>query len=449
VLPDVTVVRPGEGRRPHRWLSVTGGEIAAIRQGAAPSQGAPPLTRYAGSYVLPGLIDMHFHYPPARLPGEVALAGLLLLRHGVTTVRDTGSLDGSIFRVREQVRAGRLPGPRIFTCGRILNGADLPPPSRVVRDAAQARRAVAELAADGADCVKVYNDVGVPALLAIRDEARRRELPVIGHVPFGVRFDAAGLADVQHLTGVVPLPHSPEVPLKAVSRAWITLSEERMRFVVDTSVRQGIAHTPTLVVMKRFASLARYASERRSPEALLLPRHYRDIVWAPDRFPLVRDFAGEELALFDHRLAVMQRLVGRLHRAGVAIFAGTDPYNPFVVPGVSLHEELALLAEAGLGREGAWRAATAAPGRFLAVPGLGRLEEGGPADFALYGDDPTRKPEAFDSLQAVVVAGRLYTREELDRSLARLRRFHANRVYEFLAAAVARRLFPARAPRAR
>lgn len=441
VVADVTVVQPGEPPLPHRWITVDGGRIAAIRGGSGPIAGPPG--RFAGGYLAPGLIDMHFHYPSARLPGEVALAGLLLLRHGVTTVRDVGSFDGSIFEVRERVRAGDLPGPRIFACGRILNGADVPPPSRVVRDWVEARRAVRDLAAKGADCIKVYNDLGVPALLAIRDEARKRGLPVIGHVPFAVRFEAAGIADVQHLTGVVPPPPSLEPPFVAVSRAWADLSEERMQFIVSASVRNGIVHTPTLVVMERLGRLSNYTEERRFPEALLLPRYYREIVWAPDRFPPVRDLAPADFAIFARRLEVMQQLVGRLHAAGVPIFAGTDPLNPFVVPGASLQEEMALLAEAGLGVDGAWLAATAAPGAFLGMPGLGRVEEGGPADFAIYGADPTRSLGGHDTLEAVVVAGRFYSREELDRSIERLRRFHAGRVYGTLAEALARWLFPA------
>jgi imidazolonepropionase-like amidohydrolase len=54
------------------------------------------------------------------------------------------------------------------------------------------------------------------------------------------------------------------------------------------------------------------------------------------------------------------------NRAGVHIHAGSDDLNPFVVPGISLHEELRLFVGAGLTPEEAWVTATRWPGEALA-----------------------------------------------------------------------------------
>ena len=100
-----------------------------------------------------------------------------------------------------------------------------------------------------------------------------------------------------------------------------------------------------------------------------------------------------------------------LHAAGVPVLAGTDTMNPFVVPGASLHEELRLLAGAGLGAEGALAAATRGAAAALGRPDLGRLAPGAAADAAIFREDPTRDLAALDSLEAVVAGGRLLSRD--------------------------------------
>lgn len=70
----------------------------------------------------------------------------------------------------------------------------------------------------------------------------------------------------------------------------------------------------------------------------------------------------EELA---ERWAVVLDVVEVLSEEDVLILAGTDLGGPYVYPGFSLHDELALLAEAGLTPLEALRTATLNPARFL------------------------------------------------------------------------------------
>src|SRR5262245_39245663 len=216
VLGGVTVVNPGLGRDPDRRIVVRGARIAAI----VPSADAPS-TRYAGSFVLPGLIDMHVHFGPHQRE----LFGLLFLAHGVTTVRDAGDLSGTVAETRQTIRNGELPGPTIFSCGPMLDGEPATwPGSRVVLDADQGRAAVEQASAAGVDCIKVYGDLGSEALAGVRAAAAARRLPLIGHVPHGVQLADAGLSDVQHLTGV-PEPLFGEASLRGWAESWLDLSD--------------------------------------------------------------------------------------------------------------------------------------------------------------------------------------------------------------------------------
>jgi len=209
---------------------------------------------------------------------------------------------------------------------------------------------------------------------------------------------------------------------------------------VKTSLAQGIAHTPTLVVMDRLRAMRDYASLRESPDAKLLPRLYRDVVWSPkDGLPILRRLEPDDFPVLDEVSAREMRLVKRLHDAGVRVFAGTDTQNPFVVPGAALWRELRLLVQAGLTPEQALAAATNLPGEFLRVPGLGRIQPGAPADLLVLREDPTQSLDALETLEAVIADGRLYTRAELGEQLARYREHQEGAVFDTLSVVLARR----------
>ena len=430
-LTRVTVVNPGLGREPGRRIVVRGARIASL--GA--SGDAEP-TRYSGSFVLPGLIDMHVHYGA----DQRELFGLLFLAHGVTTVRDTGDLTGTVAETRRLIRDGELAGPTVFSCGPILDG-DPPtwPGSRVVRDRADARAAVEEASAAGAQCVKVYSNLGADALAAVHEAAAARRLSVIGHVPHGITLAEAGLADVQHLTGV-PEPLFTDESLRGWVESWLDLPDARVADVVGTSKRLGIAHTPTLVMWDHLSRLFGDGVDAMA-DRTLLPRYYRDVVWNPQAgLPFVRELRPDVAMTLARVLPVMMRVVGRLHAAGVRIHAGTDVPSPLVVPGASMHEELRLLVGAGLGIEDAWAAATRVAGESLGVPDLGTVRAGAPADFLLFRDDPTVDLRALATLQAVVVQGRLYPRADLEAAIAEHRALHASVLYDTVVTALARPL---------
>ena len=79
-------------------------------------------------------------------------------------------------------------------------------------------------------------------------------------------------------------------------------------------------------------------------------------------------------------------------------------------------------------------------GASLALPDLGRLVPGAPADLLVFLEDPTRDPSALDSLAAVIAQGRLYTRDALDAQLERYQRYFRGWVFDTLSVAITRRV---------
>jgi hypothetical protein len=411
ILHHVTIVNPGEPALVDHTLVIEGDRITRI----APTLPDVPPGPYSGATVTPGLIDLHVHHPPPFALGERNLFALLFLAHGVTTVRDMGgALPGSLLRHARAIAEGDRPGPRVLSCGPFLDGPQPGwPGARVVRDAEDGRRAVAELARAGFHCAKLYNGLSTDAVTGIREAAGAIGLPVVGHVPWALPLAALADVEVHHLLGMQP--------------DWHAVSPAQLERYARVSRARRIRHVPTLVTFVRATQILEGDAWQRDPVGRWLPRYHREVLWNPERNPLAR-----EQATVPARVEAMKHTVAALHRAGVEVLAGTDTLNPFVVPGLALHEELHHLVDAGLSPWEAWSAATWRAGEALGVAGLGRIAEGAPADLLVFDRDPSRDLGALDTLRVVVAAGRLYERATLRAAVARARAHFEGALYEWL-----------------
>jgi cytosine/adenosine deaminase-related metal-dependent hydrolase len=426
VLRDVTVVNPGRNRSPNRQVRIDAGRISSVLESTGTGD------EFTGYFALPGLIDSHVH-----LPLHNKLLGLLFLAHGVTAVRDTGTLTSTAVALRRAVLEGEYPGPRIFTCGRPLDGD---PPvagrgNRAVSTAEEARAAVAELAEAGVDCIKPYDNLEPEVMHAIADAAREHGLPIVGHVPLRALIDTAGVQDVQHLTG---FPLEPGEVGRRLELTFADATPARIDAFVATSLANGIAHTPTVVTWHRVLWLAGPDPPQETPASSHLPRYVREVIWRAAYEANAARVDDAERAMLARSLENARETVLRLHRAGVPLHAGTDMIAPYLVAGESLHEELALLSEVGLGPEQAWATATVHAAAALGEPSLGVIQPGAHADVLLFREDPTRDLAALATLEVVIAQGRVYRRATLEAALARYDEFYASPIVDGLTMALAR-----------
>lgn len=440
ILRGVTVVNPGQGHLEAHDMVIAGGDITSVE----PTNGERDA--FTGAFVLPGLADAHVHFPPAALPGQTELFAFLFLYHGVTLVRDAGDVDGTATALaRDGVASGTFPGPRILACGPFVDGpGGIWSNSIVVEDAEQARSAARAVADAGFDCVKAYNELSPEAAHALREEAAELGLEIIGHVPRKLTYEEARLDDVQHLIGVATPLDDETIEYPQVMRAWALTDAARLEHIADFSRRNGITNTPTLVTNERRAAAGDYEASRESPDAKLLPRFYRDVIWSPTEGTL-RGMTPGDFEVMQAARAPMLRAVKALYDAGAPLRTGTDVLNPFIVPGASLHRELALFVEAGLSPEQAL-AVSRDTANTLGGGRTGWLEAGAPADVLVFREDPAQDLAALDTLEAVVVEGRLYTREELDRQLAAYQDAFDSAAYDAITLPLVRRALAATVP---
>lgn len=438
----VTVIDVKAGvARPDQSVLIADGVIAAVGPaGCVRADGPHAVVDGRGGFLIPGLWDMHAHVADDRMLG-------MFLAAGVTGVRHMFSPNPLYPAAR--LGRGSKDGPRVVGTDTLLDGPGSALPvvlrTTAVYTAAtpdEARKAVRRIKHADEDFVKVYSHLSRDAYLAAADEARKHGLPLVGHVPFAVTVEeaaAAGHKSVEHLTGVAvgcaahrdafekeqrpagggrPVGPNDATGWRLQVRAHADHDPARAAAVYGTFAAKGTWQCPTLVQTRSLAALADPAV-RYDARVALVPesvRGYWRVESAGDgvRLPaLGLTLTRDDLWLRAQLLAYELRMVGTMHRAGVPLLAGTDTPNPFVLPGLSLHDELELFVKAGLTPAEALRTATSNPAAFLGRRDLGRVAAVCRADLVLLEANPLDDIRHVRGIRAVVFDGRPMARGDL------------------------------------
>lgn len=258
----------------------------------------------------------------------------------------------------------------------------------------------------------MHRAISREAYLAVTAEAKRLSLPFAGHVPLELAREEAvnaGQVSIEHIETLIDGPLLASVPLEqwlATVARWRT---ENAPALFARMEKQETAMTPTLVAYRASTDL-RAAPDRTDP---------RDRYLAPD----VRERAREDAkplpaALLEGRRRIFDeflRMVAGLRDAGAVILAGTDIAGPRLYPGFSLHDELALLVQAGLTPLEALQAATRNAARALGrLDNTGTVTSGKRADLVLLEANPLDDITHVSRIRGVVAGGRWFDRRALD-----------------------------------
>lgn len=430
--PDMTVVIEGD-----RISAISPSKKAHIPKHAQIVDGT-------GKFLIPGLWDMHVHgASDARAPWS----HLLFLANGVVGVRDmSGPSDANAWRAMQVTDTD--PSPTIYLGSPIVDG---PHPlwrdSIVVADEAQGREVVDQQQQRGAAFIKVYSGLSRDAYFAIADEANKRDIPFAGHVPESVtaaEASVAGQKSIEHLTKVAEGCSKDEKNiavedqrLEALFRAPdATMAQKidagknliRLDARVVETYDEGIAQslfalfvknrtwqTPTLTMLQAQIDDPLNTDD---PRLKYLSKEVQ-VTWAAGYYKRLPPEPRAAMARlkkveFDESL----KIVGLMYRAGVPILAGTDTMNPGCFPGFGIHDELALLVEAGLSPLAALQAATRNAAQFIGqIDRRGTIEVGKTADLVVLDKDPLADIHNTRTVQAVVLNGKLFPRPTLNAML--------------------------------
>lgn len=348
-----------------------------------------------GKFLIPGLWNMHVHFGDDDFDKNHTLR--LYIASGITGIR---IMDGEpvYYQWRDEARNGSLLAPRMVVASRVIGFGDLSnlSPEKTRAEVGRAKR-------EGADFIKVHDNLARESYFALIGEAKRLKINVEGHVPVSMtaaEASAAGQKSIEHFTGL----GEAEIDAQKADAVIAVLKKNRTWIC------------PTIIMRSNYASLdsAQLAADWRL--------NYVKPSWKNRWLNMSKDAAKTPPEEWNKRRETVRRekaLVGKMARAGVGILAGTDDANPYVFPGFSLHDELALLVEAGLTPKQALQTATINPAKFFNKPGFtGTIERGRIADLVLLEANPLEDIRNTKKIAAVIADGRYFSEEDLRKILS-------------------------------
>lgn len=356
---------------------VQNGNITAV--GPRPEIKIPPDANRidaSGLYLLPGLMDAHFHTGnPNRMDA--------LLDGGVTAFRDPGRpLD-----VYDEWLATDRSLPRAFLTGPHFDQTPHAHPKNAVdlqtSDAVAAE--VDRVVKRGASAIKIYYRLPLDLIRAACERADHHGVPVVAHLELVRADDAirAGLDGIEHITALgTALAEEDDArafengvrnnnAFRENGRYWLWSrlkfeGNPKVRSLLDVMVERGTYLTPTFIPFE-----VQPGDDKATPE-----KH-----------------AG---------FAKMMEFTAIAHRAGVPVIASSHGPTP-----ESNHHELELLVHAGLSPMEAIQTATGQAAPFFgAAERLGTIEQGKVADLVLLSEDPLADISAVRAVRRVMLAGK-------------------------------------------
>ena len=422
MITGVTVWNPGQAAIEDQTLVIRDGVILDIRD----TQAGDEAPICAGCFVMPGLIDAHVHTPPKLAIGNQRLFSLLYLKYGVTTVRDLGQFDDSIPALARKLNNGKMVGPRMYRCGPILGGDPPKTPGGVaVLSEEDGAAIVRKLADEAVDCIKVYDGLPEAAFTGISAQAAALDLPLIGHTPHSVKMSDIRDFESQHYTGIPYLHRNAPKGWAYKSEDLMNLTPDEVAEVIGVMTANSIAFLPTNanhVARLTVSDPARFPASdglRHMPDFWQIA--WPSIVSHPETEAEIEiELRGIPAALDFARQAQL---------GGVDVLVGTDVVMPYVVPGESLHLQLEIFADVFGSSETALHAATAINGKHIDKGKIGRLQTGAFADMLIFENDPRNDLNSVQNWYMLMAGGRLYTRDYIDRSVARYDRHFRGAFY--------------------
>ncbi len=260
-------------------ITIEGGRIAAISPSRPENSASARVIDLGGRFLMPGIIDCHAHLmasaQPERtegmeplLPGVgghlVATSLQKTLRMGITTIRDVGAYDHTLFEVRQAMRFGAFRGSRLLISGRIVSatsagGRHFSGMYREADGPDEMRKAAREQLRAGADFVKIMTtgarsvelenpdpaQVTREEIAALVDEVHRLGFRVAAHCEGLEGTQLAIEEGVDTIEHGFHLHHLPELLNEFADRGGVLVPT--LSFLLDIAERNSVKWSPHLV----------------------------------------------------------------------------------------------------------------------------------------------------------------------------------------------------------
>ncbi len=336
-----------------------------------------------GKTIMPGIVDVHAHLrtSPDGISPQQDWSYLANLAFGVTTSHDPSSNTEMVFSQSEMLKTGRLIGPRLYSTGSILYGAD-GDFKVVINSLDDALSHLKRLKAVGAFSVKSYNQPRREQRQQILEAARQLKMEV---VPEGgsTYFTNMNMINDGH-TGI---EHS--IPVAPVYKDVISLWNA-----------SNVAYTPTLIVAYGGQWGENYWYDRTNvwENERLLNFTPRSIIDTRSRRRTTSEYG-------DYGHIEVAKAVKQIAEGGTKTNLGAHGQ----IQGLGAHWELWMFVQGGMSPLQAIRSATLNGASYLGMnKEIGSLEVGKLADLLVLDANPLDDIRNSEKIKYVMVNGRLY-----------------------------------------
>ena len=411
LIRNVSVVDVENGSlKPGQLVAVSNGRIVRVTDDKGidlPVYGdlQPRIIDGQGQVLIPGLWDMHTHLSLED--------GLQQIAAGVTHVRDLGNDPQRLSEIRASFDSGEVIGPWTTAAGFIDRKSPYSAPTGSLAESlGDALDMVNEYAAAGYPQVKIYSSIEPAWVKPLADSIHGKNMRLSGHIPSFMTAQQAvidGFDEIQHinmlflnfLAGPKDDTRTPlRFSLVAEKAGSLDLDSPAVIEFIALLKNRGVVIDPTVTI---FDSMFRHRSGELDPSYAMVAKHMPPSV---QRGMLAGDLdiTDENVDLYARSADALLKMIARLHRAGVPLVAGTD-----AMAGFTLHRELELYQQAGIGHADVLRIATLGAAKVAGMEAeSGSISVGKKADFVLLAGNPLEDISAVRLPLAVFKGNRWY-----------------------------------------
>ena len=449
VIENINLIDPIHGLEENMSVVVSGNRILEIYKTRDIKLSAKnKIYPSSGKYLIPGLWDSHVHFSYERDLSD-AMPNLFLA-HGITSVRDTGGEFNFVNKFKQDATKSPKAKTRVMIAGPLIDGKfnvydgsseALPLLSIKNNGLKQLEQNALRLIESKVDFLKAYEMLSPEQFKLLAEIAKKYNLKLTGHIPLSMNvIDASnmGLNSIEHLRNIeLSMTNQSEmlfqerkILLKNKSkikgstlrsmlhkkqrmRSIYNLDSSKIKNVVEVLAKNDTWQIPTMRLLSNKA-YKKYKYPEFIPLLNLLPKTKKN-EWI-EKINLIPETLDEQIVDYAEWSSNMVRY---MHENGISFMAGTDTPIGFLIPGLSLHQELEDLNNSGLSKLETIQTATINPARYFDIQdSLGRIKSGFIADLVILNKNPLEDISNTQSILAVIKDGHFMNRAHLDSLLS-------------------------------